>query len=170
MASKTRVFPAVLAAAACAVLLRSLAPQDGVGEAFAGPVQTVHRGCQPRAAALSGERRLVGTPAVLSGLPARNGVAAHYKVTLETPDGTQEFECPEDVYILDQAEEEGIELPYSCRAGSCSSCAGKVLSGSIDQSDQAFLDDEQMGDGYCLTCVTYATSDVTLKTHCEDEL
>merc|ERR1712232_888385 len=109
-------------------------------------------------------------PAIVNTIPARGNVAAHFKVTLETPDGAQEFECPEDAYILDQAEEEGIELPYSCRAGSCSSCAGKVVSGSIDQSDQAFLDDDQMGEGYCLTCVTYATSDVTIKTHCEEEI
>ncbi|MQK22152.1 ferredoxin, partial [Escherichia coli] len=36
---------------------------------------------------------------------------AVYKVKLITPEGPQEFECPDDVYILDQAEEIGVELP-----------------------------------------------------------
>ena len=103
-------------------------------------------------------------------VPGRPGVPARFKVTLDTPDGIQTFECPEDRYILDRAGEEGVDLPYSCRAGSCSACAAKVLEGSIDQSDQAYLDEYQMDDGYCLTCVTYAMSDVTIKTHCEDEL
>ncbi|WP_317132378.1 2Fe-2S iron-sulfur cluster-binding protein [Tenacibaculum aiptasiae] len=62
------------------------------------------------------------------------------------------------------------KLPYADRVGAIAVCAAKVLDGSITQPDQSYLDDDQLDDGYLLTCVAYATTDCIILTHQEHKI
>lgn len=92
-----------------------------------------------------------------------------FKITLDTPDGKKVMMCDDDEFILDAAENQGLDLPYSCRLGTCSTCIGKLIKGNIDQEDQTFLDDFDIERGYAMLCVSYPLSDCVIKTHQESE-
>ena len=92
-------------------------------------------------------------------------------VTLKSSEGEENtFECDEDTTILDALEEAGLDHNYSCRAGACSSCCMKIVEGTVNQEDQMFLDEDQMEEGFVLTCVAMPTSDLTLLTEQEENL
>ena len=96
---------------------------------------------------------------------------ASYSITLQSPDGTEnKFECAEDQYILEAAEDEGLDLPSSCRAGACSACLGKVLEGSVNNEEHFFLDEDQLEEGWSLLCVATPESDCVILTEQEDNL
>ena len=94
-----------------------------------------------------------------------------YSITLRSPDGEENvIQCEEDQYILEAAEDAGMDLPSSCRAGACSSCLAKVLEGSVNNEEQSFLDDEQLEEGWSLICVATPKSDCVILTEQEDNL
>ena len=121
-----------------------------------------------------------------------------FSVTLDTPEGQKKIECDESTYILDAADDAGLDLPYSCRSGTCGTCAAKLTEGdmslidqvqipyiapAIDRTDQAnfravwlvqdsnsFLEDFMVENKVLLTCTSYPKGDVTLKTHQEDNV
>lgn len=83
----------------------------------------------------------------------------------------QTIQVAGDEYILDVAEDKGIQHPYSCRAGSCFDCLAKIIDGEVEQTGKAlsFLKPDEIEQGYILLCASSPTSTCTILTHQEEE-
>jgi ferredoxin len=77
---------------------------------------------------------------------------------------------PENRYILQNAENQGVDLPFSCRNGACTACAVRVVSGELYQPEAMGLSLELQKQGYALLCVSYPRSNVEVETQDEDEV
>ena len=87
-------------------------------------------------------------------------VAKTHKVTFKKSGIT--LDIAEDEYILEEAEDAGLHLPYDCRSGTCTTCIQKCLEGEVDQ-DMAFaIGDEELDQGLRLICIGSPLSDVVL--------
>lgn len=73
------------------------------------------------------------------------------------------IEVDEDEYILSRAEEAGLDLPYSCRMGTCSVCAARV-EGEVDQTEGMILTEGEKDEGYVLLCIAKARGDLEVDT------
>jgi ferredoxin len=77
---------------------------------------------------------------------------------------------PDDRYILQCAENQGVDLPFSCRNGACTACAVRVLSGELHQPEAMGLSPDLRAKGYALLCVSYPRSELVVETQDEDEV
>jgi len=95
-----------------------------------------------------------------------------YTVTIRHRDTNRTYtlEVPADRYILQTAENQGAELPFSCRNGDCTTCAVRILEGEVDQPEAMGLSPDLRRRGYALLCVSYPRSDLLVETQDEDEV
>jgi ferredoxin len=91
-------------------------------------------------------------------------VATHH-VTFITDGRETQLDVRDDQYLLDAAVNAGLDLPYMCLQGWCTTCAGKLLEGRVDQSEarRLYVQDEQAG--FVLLCSAYARSDLRVLSH-----
>lgn len=103
---------------------------------------------------------LFTTPVSLGVEVKKESYSGSSKVTVILDDEDFQFTLDDGSRsILDAVEEEGMDAPYSCRGGVCCSCKAKVLEGSADMKLNYSLTDEEVKEGYILTCQAFPTSD-----------
>ncbi len=95
---------------------------------------------------------------------------ATFTVVLETPEGALTLDCRADEYLWDAAARHGIRLPAICHQGRCLTCTGKLIEGSVDQSDADAYFDEDRAARFVLLCRAKPLSDVRIRTHQEWEM
>ncbi|HEY9653089.1 MAG TPA: 2Fe-2S iron-sulfur cluster-binding protein [Coleofasciculaceae cyanobacterium] len=91
-----------------------------------------------------------------------------YTVEIHHQGKSYTLEVPEDKKILQAAYEAGIDLPSSCNAGVCTTCAAKLLEGSVEQSDGMGISPELQDEGYALLCVAYPRSNLKIESEKEE--
>lgn len=95
---------------------------------------------------------------------------ATYQVTYLTPAGPVQIAAREDQYLLDIAVGAGLDLPYMCLQGWCTTCAGKVVEGQVDQSEARRVYPQDEAAGFVLLCSAYARSDLRIRTHQKEQM
>ncbi|MFZ0590635.1 MAG: 2Fe-2S iron-sulfur cluster-binding protein [Bryobacteraceae bacterium] len=88
-----------------------------------------------------------------------------YLVALETPEGNKEFSCNQNEFVWDAAARHGILLPSICHQGRCLTCAGRLLSGNVDQTSASSYFPEDKEAGFVLLCTAKPLSDIRVRTH-----
>ncbi|WP_169545977.1 1,2-phenylacetyl-CoA epoxidase subunit PaaE [Sneathiella aquimaris] len=92
--------------------------------------------------------------------PHANDAGPEHTVSVILDGQTTEVGIPEEgVSILDAALEKGVDLPFACKGGVCSTCRAKVIQGEVRMDLNYALEDDEVAEGFVLTCQSHPTSD-----------
>lgn len=80
------------------------------------------------------------------------------KITVLVDDEETTFVMSQKMTILDAALKEGVDAPYSCQGGICSSCMARITGGTAEMRKNAILTDGEIAEGLILTCQAHPTS------------
>jgi glycine betaine catabolism B len=125
-------------------------PKFGIA-AFLGNIKSNFSAQTPAAGQVTGAGEIAPSPAA---------TATSIQVVFEK--SGQEVGGDGDESILDLAEQAGIKIRNSCRAGSCGSCKKLVRSGTVKMSEEEGLEPGEAEAGYVLCCVAYPQNRVVV--------
>ena len=92
-----------------------------------------------------------------------------YEVTLKP--SSKQFVVADDCTVLDGAAQAKVNLPHSCRNGSCGTCKSRLLNGQIDHPGSLDgITADELSAGYILTCVAKPKSDLEIESTYYPEL
>lgn len=147
-----------------AEFLRTLVPADTVDEAFVcGPAGMLDGAVAALAGAgLAAERIHVerfGDVTAAAAHHVEEGDADHARVTLVIDGLARQVEFRlSDPSILDAARRTGLDVPYACKAGVCSTCKGKLLDGQVRMDRNFALNEAEVAQGFVLCCQAHPTT------------
>ncbi len=95
-----------------------------------------------------------------------------HKITIHNKqeNSSRTLEVPDGEFILRFFESKGEKIPFSCRNGCCTTCAVKIISGTLDQSLGIGLSKQMQDKGYALLCIAKAIGPLEVETQMEDEV
>jgi ring-1,2-phenylacetyl-CoA epoxidase subunit PaaE len=86
------------------------------------------------------------------------GLEGHTKISILVDDEETTFEMSQKQTLLEAALKQGLDVPYSCQGGICSSCICRITEGAAEMRKNQILSDAEVAEGLILACQAHPTS------------
>ena len=98
---------------------------------------------------------------------ATSGADGHTKISILVDSEETTFEMSQQQTLLEAALKQGLDVPYSCQGGICSSCICRITEGAAEMKKNQILNESEVAEGLTLACQAYPTT-TTIKIDFDD--